>query len=113
MSGQYKILTVIELDNNPRAIFDRAVQLAKLMACQLELLGTNKLEEGIWAQKKTLVLEKEPYRYQAALSDLSGSDIKNHSDEPIRLVKVVRDWFVTEELGTGPSHKKIWFENKP
>ena len=43
--------------------------------------GCKKFKEGIWAQKKTLVLEKEPYRYQAALSDLSGSDIKNHNDE--------------------------------
>jgi len=72
--------------------------------------GCKKFKKGVWAQKKTLVLEKEPYRYQAALSDLSGSDIKNHNDEPIRLVKAVRDWFITEEIGTGPSHKKIWYD---
>ena len=58
---------------------------------------------------KILILEKEQYRYQAALSDLSGSDIRSHNNEPIKLTKAVRDWFVTEELGTGPSHTKIWY----
>lgn len=68
-----------------------------------------KFKEGRCAEKKTLVLEKERYRYQAAISDLSGSDIKNHKDEPMELIKVVRDWFVTEELKTGPSRNKIWY----
>jgi hypothetical protein len=63
-----------------------------------------------WNDKRILVLEKERYRYQAALSDLSGSDIKNHADEPIKVTKVVRDWFVTEILRTGPSHKSIWYD---
>lgn len=58
---------------------------------------------------KILVLEKERYRYQAALSDISGSDIKSHNDEPIKMTKAVRDWFITEELRTGPSHTKIWY----
>ena len=26
------------------------------------------------------------------------------------MVKTVRDWFVTEELNTGPSHTKIWYD---
>ena len=71
--------------------------------------GCKQFKSGKWAGKKILILEKEKYRYQAALSDLSGSDIKTHSNEPMLLVKAVRDWFVTEELNTGPSHKKIWY----
>ena len=55
-----------------------------------------------------MILEKEKYRYQAALSDLSGSDIKHHNNEEKKLMKVVRDWFITEELGTGANHSKIW-----
>ena len=55
-----------------------------------------------------MILEKEKYRYQKALSDLSGSDIKNHNDEPLKIVQAVRDWFVTRESMRADSGKKIW-----
>jgi hypothetical protein len=72
--------------------------------------GCKKLKEGVWQGKKILILEKERYRFQKALSDLSGSDIKNHNDDPLKIVCCVRDWFVTEELNTGPSGNTIWNE---
>jgi hypothetical protein len=72
--------------------------------------GCKKFRGEPWSDKRFLVLEKERYRYQAALSDLSGSDIHNHSDDPIRATKVVRNWFVTEVLKTGLSATKIWYE---
>ena len=72
--------------------------------------GCKQYKGGNAGNNKILVLEKDRYRYQAALSDLSGSDIKSHNDEPIKMTKAIRDWFVTEELGTGPSHTKIWYE---
>lgn len=72
--------------------------------------GCQHLRENPWNTKKILILEKEKYRYQAALSDLSGSDIRHHSDEPLKLVRVVRDWFITEALGTGSSYSKIWYD---
>lgn len=71
--------------------------------------GCKKFRDAPWSEKHILILEKERYRYQAALSDLSGSDIKNHDDEPIKVTKAVRDWFITEVLGKGPSHTKIWY----
>lgn len=71
--------------------------------------GCKKLLKGYWETKRILILEKEKYRYQAALSDLSGSDIKHHGNEAIKLIKVVRDWFICEVFRTGPSHKKIWY----
>lgn len=70
--------------------------------------GCQKLKGGIWSQKKILILEKERYRFQKAISDLSGSDIKNHNDEAVKAVYAVRDWFVTEELKRGDSGLKIW-----
>jgi hypothetical protein len=75
--------------------------------------GCQKLQGGVWQEKKILILEKEKYRYQKALSDLSGSDIKNHDDDPIKIIKSVRDWFVTEdteELGSVTSGPNIWKE---
>lgn len=58
--------------------------------------GCQKLKGGKWANKKILVLEKERYRFQKAISDLSGSDIKNHDDDVTKAIYAVRNWFVTE-----------------
>jgi hypothetical protein len=70
--------------------------------------GCQKLRGGKWAQKKILILEKERYRFQKSISDLSGSDIKSHDDEVSKVVGAVRDWLVTEELRRGDSGARIW-----
>ncbi len=70
--------------------------------------GCQKLKGGKWSQKKILILEKERYRFQKALSDLSGSDIKNHGNEVDKAIIAVRDWFVTEELKRGDSGSRVW-----
>lgn len=70
--------------------------------------GCQKLKGGKYKNKKILILEKEQYRLQKALSDLSGSDIKSHNDEPIKIIVAVRDWLITEELSEGDSGEKVW-----
>jgi len=72
--------------------------------------GCKKLKGGKWAGKKILILEKERYRFQQAISDLSGSDIKSHSNEVDRAIIAVRDWLVTEELKRGDSGNRVWDE---
>lgn len=67
-----------------------------------------RLKDGSWATKKILILEKEKYRYQKAISDLSGSDIKNHNNDVIKAVYAVRDWFVSEVLERGDGGRKVW-----
>lgn len=60
--------------------------------------------------RRILILERDPYAFKRALSDLSGVDIKSHADNPEELVRAVRDWFV-ETIGLrglqGPT--KIWY----
>jgi len=117
-SGESRILKIINLIQESKfGIHDlsRIVSESKdehyRMNMPFELgidYGCQKFRKGKWSRKKLLVLEKEKYRYQAALSDLSGSDIRNHNNDPIALIKAIRDWFITEELNSGPSHKKIW-----
>lgn len=46
--------------------------------------------------KRILILEEKPYRYQAAISDLSGCDIKSHAGDFQKAVRHVRNWFVSE-----------------
>ncbi len=59
-------------------------------------LGCREFGSGQFAQKRVLILEAEKYRYQAALSDLSGSDIMAHGSEPLTAMRCVRNWLVSE-----------------
>lgn len=72
--------------------------------------GCRKFGSHHFETKKSLVLETEKYRLGRALSDLSGSDIKDHGNEPIEIVRQVRDWFYeTVGLKRIDSPKKIWY----
>lgn len=44
------------------------------------------------SSKVILILEEEPYRYQAAISDLAGSDIETHNGDYETAVRKVRNW---------------------
>lgn len=48
--------------------------------------------------KRFLILEQEEHRYKIALSDMSGVDIKVHENDPIEIIRCIRDWFY-ETLG--------------
>jgi hypothetical protein len=66
-----------------------------------------KLSNPGQGDKRFLILEKEQYRYQKVISDISGNDIKSHKNEPELLIKAVRDWFkpAIEDI---PFYKSIW-----
>lgn len=71
-------------------------------------IGCKRFKDGKWRDKKCLILETEKYRYQAALSDLSNSDIEAHGDDPVEALTIVRNWLNNEaSLHTqGPAH--VW-----
>lgn len=46
--------------------------------------------------KRILILEERRYRYQAAISDLSGCDIEAHAGDFQKAVRKVRNWLVSE-----------------
>jgi hypothetical protein len=71
-------------------------------------IGYRLFNTGKAKSKKCLILEKEKYRYQKALSDLSNSDIKHHKNEPENIVREVRNWFVETDKPRLPSGTKIW-----
>ncbi|UAB87462.1 hypothetical protein I5192_09365 [Ruegeria sp. SCSIO 43209] len=63
-------------------------------------------------QKKFLILEEKRYRFQAALSDISGCDIEAYGADdqkaPQNAVKHVRNWLVSE-AGIAPvAARRIW-----
>lgn len=71
-------------------------------------VGCRRYKSGKWSGKKCLILEAEKYRYQAALSDISGSDIAVHGNQPAEVVTEVRNWLNSQARlrASGPS--KIW-----
>ncbi|GJE69782.1 hypothetical protein [Methylorubrum podarium] len=60
------------------------------------------------ADKRCLILEAERYRYQAALSDLSNSDIAVHGNQPVEILTQVRNWLATEAGLKLPGPTAVW-----
>lgn len=110
-----KIIELIEaskfgIHDLSRIRAERAGELFRLnMPLELGLdIGCKRFRGPPWSDKRCLILETERYRYQAAISDLSNSDIEAHADDPAEALTVVRNWLNTEcKLDAeGPSY--IW-----
>jgi hypothetical protein len=69
--------------------------------------GLKMSNEDIYAEKRFLILEKEPFRYHKVISDISGNDIKSHRNEPEQVIKAIRDWFKQLKSDV-PKYKEIW-----
>ena len=72
-------------------------------------IGCRVFGAGTFKRKKCLVLEKDKYSIQAALSDLSNSVVYSHNDEPEIAVRHVRNWLIQEAHANGPSGTTIWY----
>lgn len=55
-------------------------------------LGCRRYGGEPFPQKVILLLEEQPYRYQAAISDLAGVDVEAHGGEYAVAVRKVRNW---------------------
>src|SRR5215213_3036195 len=71
-------------------------------------VGCRLFKSGRWSAKKCLILEAERYRFQAALSDLSGSDIAVHGNQPVNIVSEVRGWLNSQARLRAPGSAEIW-----
>ncbi|WP_105175263.1 hypothetical protein [Pseudoalteromonas sp. T1lg122] len=70
--------------------------------------GCQKLNGEPWSSKQILILDTERFRFQKAISDLSGCDIKSHNDDGFIATKVVRNWFNALLSIRIPSGNNIW-----
>jgi hypothetical protein len=59
-------------------------------------------------RKQCLILDRERYRFQRALSDISGSDIRAHSNDPEQLVQQVRSWLRVVSKEALPAAGRLW-----
>jgi hypothetical protein len=70
--------------------------------------GCRRFGRGRHKSKRCLILEAKPFRYQAAISDLAGSDIVVHKDRPTDLVRGVRNWLHGQVNRALPSPTKVY-----
>jgi hypothetical protein len=59
-------------------------------------MGAQRFGGSKQRRKSCLILDREPYRYQAFLSDIAGQDPRSHDQDPSRAIKATRDWLATE-----------------
>ena len=71
-------------------------------------LGCRRFKGGKHQEKRCLILDKEKYRSQKAISDLSGNDIAYHGEDPEKMVRQVRNWIYHIKKEKLPSGKSIW-----
>lgn len=72
-------------------------------------LGAKRFGAEEQETKKCLVLDREPYRYQKFISDISGQDIFVHNNNSEKVVRVVRNWLLTvSDRQTIPGGSIIW-----
>ncbi|HLV01309.1 MAG TPA: hypothetical protein VKZ59_08585 [Acidobacteriota bacterium] len=71
-------------------------------------LGCRLYGSGELSRKRCLILEKERYRYQKALSDISGNDIAAHHNHPDQLVRIVRNWLKSSTGRKLPGARLLW-----
>ncbi len=55
-------------------------------------LGCKRFGGGTQGRKACLILDTDPYRYRAFISDISGQDIHTHRGDPKRAIAEVRNW---------------------
>ena len=71
-------------------------------------VGCRLFKAGRSSEKRCLILEAERYRYQAALSDMSNSDIAAHGNDPVQAAREVRNWLRNEAGLHAPGPALIW-----
>lgn len=64
-------------------------------------LGAQEYGTGRQKDKRCLVLDTEPYRYQKFCSDIAGQDIRAHGEDPAGLIAAVRSMLATARDGIG------------
>jgi len=115
-SGEVRLHKIIKLMSNSRYSIHDLSRMEPIKDSELPRFNMPfecgidfgiKLSNSKTADKKFLILEKEQFRYQKVISDISGNDIKAHKNNPEEIIKVVRDWFKPTNQNI-PRHKKIW-----
>lgn len=58
-------------------------------------LGAKRFGADQQKAKRCLILDSDPFRYQVAISDIAGQDIRSHNGDPIEAIRCVRAFLST------------------
>jgi len=85
-----------------RVQLDRTTRLPRFnMPLELGLfLGAKEFGDAEQLTKRSLVLDRTPYRYQKFCSDIAGQDIEAHTNKPAKAIELVRNWL------SGPANER-------
>ena len=74
-------------------VADQPYQLPRFnMPLELGIFLGAKRFGGRSSQKRCLILDRAPYRYQRYISDIAGQDIRSHENSPRKAIRRLRDW---------------------
>ena len=63
---------------------------------------------GKFERKRILILEDKAHELKKALSDLAGSDVEAHNNEPRRIPGIIRDWLAQSLPAPPPPPSELW-----
>jgi hypothetical protein len=94
-----KLLRIIEqcrfgIHDLSRTELDPVSRLPRFnMPLELGLfLAAKRFGDARQKRKRSLILDRERYRYQKFISDIAGQDIRSHRNTPGEAIRAVRDW---------------------
>lgn len=71
-------------------------------------IGCKRFGDELMKEKYLLIFDKEKYRYQKSISDLSGNDIEIHNNDPQDALRKLRNWILKIKGKQIDSANKIW-----
>jgi hypothetical protein len=71
-------------------------------------IGCRRFGGPRFKDKRCLILEKDRYVYQAALSDIAGSDIRSHANDAKSALTNVRSWLAVESKRALDGPERLW-----
>lgn len=117
-SGEARIAKIIELIRESKyAIHDlskiRAATAGEYFRLNMPFelgidIGCRLFKGGKWKDKSCLILVAERHKYQAAISDLSNSDVAVHNNNAEDVVIEVRNWLSTTCGIDADGPSRIW-----
>lgn len=70
-------------------------------------LGAKRYGDDAQRQKRALLLDREPFRYQRCISDLAGADIQSHGNDPDVAIRALRNWLANVSRRQLPGHAQL------
>ena len=60
------------------------------------VLGAKRFGGRSFGRKKTLIFDRDPYRYQSYISDIAGQDVHEHKGQVDQLIRELAAWLRNE-----------------